>query len=73
MTGELEHSAHYESPARDAAVHVVRTLRDAGYEALFAGGCVRDERLGKQPKDYDVATDATPDHRLAQGQNAAAR
>src|SRR5262245_57838663 len=46
---------------RDFAVEVVRKLRDAGYEALFAGGCVRDELLGKQPKDYDVATSAWPD------------
>lgn len=35
-------------------------LRDAGHEALFAGGCVRDELLGLHPTDYDVATSATP-------------
>jgi len=46
--------------ARDAATQVVRTLRDAGHEAYFAGGCVRDELLGLHPTDYDVATDATP-------------
>ncbi len=46
---------------REFAVSVVRKLRDAGYEALFAGGCVRDERLGRVPKDYDIATSATPD------------
>jgi poly(A) polymerase len=40
---------------------IVRTLRDAGHVAYFAGGCVRDELLGLTPKDYDVATDATPD------------
>ncbi len=39
---------------------VVRTLRDAGFAALWAGGCVRDLLLGKTPKDYDVATDARP-------------
>ncbi len=43
---------------------VVRTLRAAGHRAYFAGGCVRDELLGRRPDDYDVATDATPD-RLA--------
>lgn len=48
-------------PARDAAVEVVRTLRDAGHLAYFAGGCVRDELLGREPSDYDVATDAVPD------------
>jgi poly(A) polymerase len=46
---------------RDFAVEVVTTLRRAGYEALFAGGCVRDELLGKVPKDYDIATSARPD------------
>ncbi|TWT96008.1 tRNA nucleotidyltransferase/poly(A) polymerase [Botrimarina colliarenosi] len=50
-----------ESPQRDFAVEVVRRLRDAGHEALWAGGCVRDQLLGKTPKDYDVATDAPPD------------
>lgn len=47
--------------ARDAALAVVRTLRDAGHTAYFAGGCVRDELLGRTPNDFDVATDATPD------------
>jgi poly(A) polymerase len=45
---------------RDDAVAVVRTLRDAGHVAYFAGGCVRDTLLGLTPKDYDVATDAPP-------------
>lgn len=35
-------------------------MRDAGFVAYLAGGCVRDALLGKQPKDYDVATNATP-------------
>lgn len=47
--------------ARAAAVTVVRTLRDAGQTAYFAGGCVRDELLGLHPTDYDVATDANPE------------
>ena len=47
--------------ARDFAVDVVRRLREAGHEALWAGGCVRDRLLGLMPKDYDVATDAVPD------------
>lgn len=51
--------------AREAAMSVVRRLREAGHEAVFAGGCVRDELLGLSPKDYDVATDATP-HRVAE-------
>jgi poly(A) polymerase len=46
---------------REFAVDVVRRLRDAGYEALWAGGCVRDELLGLTPKDYDIATSAHPE------------
>lgn len=46
---------------REFAVDVVLRLRDAGYQALWAGGCVRDELLGHVPKDYDVATDARPE------------
>src|SRR6187401_268306 len=48
-------------PARQFAVEVVRQLREAGHQALWAGGCVRDQLLGLTPKDYDVATDAVPD------------
>ncbi len=46
---------------REAARSVSRSLREAGHQALLAGGCVRDELLGLEPKDYDVATSATPD------------
>ncbi|MEX0586183.1 MAG: CCA tRNA nucleotidyltransferase, partial [Pirellulales bacterium] len=49
------------SSQRDFALEIVRRLRDAGHEALWAGGCVRDQLLGLAPKDYDVATNATPD------------
>ena len=47
--------------ARELALDVVQRLRDAGYQSLWAGGCVRDLLLGKTPKDYDVASNATPD------------
>src|SRR5690242_2559491 len=46
---------------RDFALDVVRRLRQAGHEALWAGGCVRDELLGLTPQDYDVATSARPE------------
>ena len=46
---------------REFAVSVVRRLREAGHEALWAGGCVRDELLGLVPGDYDVATSARPE------------
>jgi poly(A) polymerase len=52
MTAIMATSTHAEAAA------IVRRLRDLGYEALFAGGCVRDEILGRTPKDYDVATSA---------------
>ncbi|MCE2657414.1 MAG: polynucleotide adenylyltransferase PcnB [Rubrivivax sp.] len=45
----------------DNAVRVVRTLREAGYEAYVVGGAVRDLLVGRRPKDFDVATDATPE------------
>jgi poly(A) polymerase len=47
--------------SREFATTVVRRLRDAGYETYWAGGCVRDEILGRTPADYDVATSARPD------------
>lgn len=43
------------------ALRVVETLRRAGFQALLAGGCVRDLALGRAPKDWDVATDAGPE------------
>ena len=46
---------------REHAVQIVKTLRDAGHEAYFVGGCVRDELRGVEPKDYDVATSARPE------------
>jgi poly(A) polymerase len=47
--------------ARDKAISVVRRLREQGYQAYFAGGCVRDMLLQKTPQDYDVATNARPE------------
>lgn len=47
--------------ARDFAVAVVERLRRAGHETYWAGGCVRDDLLGRTPADYDVATAARPD------------
>jgi putative nucleotidyltransferase with HDIG domain len=50
--------------ARQSAFILARRLMDAGFEAFFAGGCVRDALLGLTPKDYDIATSATPDQVL---------
>jgi len=46
---------------RQNALAIVTRLRAAGYRAYWAGGCVRDLVMGREPKDYDVATDAVPD------------
>lgn len=46
---------------REFAIETVEKLQLAGYTALWAGGCVRDSLLNREPKDYDVATSALPD------------
>jgi poly(A) polymerase len=45
----------------ELANSICKTLREAGHQAVLAGGCVRDLLLKREPFDYDVATDATPD------------
>ena len=45
---------------RHRAQTVAKRLLDAGFTTYFAGGCVRDQLLGNKPKDYDIATSATP-------------
>lgn len=46
---------------RELAGKICRTLREAGHQAYLVGGCVRDLILGREPADYDVTTDATPE------------
>jgi poly(A) polymerase len=46
--------------ARELAERICRVLDEAGHQAYLAGGCVRDLVLGREPVDYDVATDAVP-------------
>ncbi len=48
-------------PTKRSAIDIINTLRQHGYEAYLAGGCVRDLLLGREPADYDVATSARPD------------
>jgi poly(A) polymerase len=50
-----------DNPEYQAARGIVATLRQRGHQAYFAGGCVRDLLLEVTPKDFDVATSATPD------------
>ncbi len=47
------------------AISIVQTLRQHGFQAYLVGGCVRDLLLGREPKDYDVATSATPEQVLS--------
>ena len=56
-------SEHGIDPERvdERAVRVVRTLQEAGHSAYIVGGAVRDLLVGGKPKDFDVATDATPE------------
>src|ERR1700737_1410867 len=42
------------------AAQIAGRLRERGFQAWLVGGCVRDLVLGREPKDYDIATDATP-------------
>ncbi|HWH74685.1 MAG TPA: polynucleotide adenylyltransferase PcnB [Methylibium sp.] len=60
---EVPQAEHGIDPALvdDKARKVVETLQDAGYQAYIVGGAVRDMLLGHRPKDFDVATDATPE------------
>ncbi len=60
---EVPKSEHQIDPALvdERAVKVVSTLADAGFEAYIVGGAVRDLLVGLRPKDFDVATNATPE------------
>ena len=49
------------SSRKEYALQIVQKLREKGYEALFAGGCVRDMVMGKDPHDFDIATSAKPE------------
>ncbi|MCS6946489.1 MAG: hypothetical protein NZM12_02600, partial [Steroidobacteraceae bacterium] len=59
----IPRSAHTVSRSQIApnALRVLYRLSEAGYAAFLVGGCVRDLLLGRQPKDFDVATDALPE------------
>ena len=50
-----------ESKIPDYVTRVTNTLENAGFEAFIVGGCVRDLILGKEPKDWDITTNAKPE------------
>ena len=60
---QLSAAQHKIDPADidEGAMQVVETLHSAGYEVFLVGGCVRDLLLNRQPKDFDVASNATPE------------
>src|SRR5690606_36411867 len=69
VLGNRQHSVNRSSISRNA-VMVVERLQKAGYQAYAVGGCVRDLLLDLPPKDFDVATSATPEQVRAEFRNA---
>ncbi|WP_043308778.1 polynucleotide adenylyltransferase PcnB [Pseudomonas sp. ML96] len=69
VLGPRQHSLQRGQFSRNA-VGVVDRLQKAGYQAYLVGGCVRDLLIGVQPKDFDVATSATPEQVRAEFRNA---
>ena len=62
---KLENSSFKNHPHWTHVKAAVEALQKAGYQALLAGGCVRDALMGREPNDFDIATDATPDQARA--------
>lgn len=60
MADSLKHAIGAESSAARLSTAIIQTLRQRGFQAYLVGGCVRDLLLGREPKDYDLATNATP-------------
>src|ERR1700685_3834252 len=61
MVDLLRQMAESEAPSAGFSTLIVQTLRQRGFQAYLVGGCVRDLLLGREPKDYDVATSAPPE------------
>ncbi|MGQ7817333.1 polynucleotide adenylyltransferase PcnB [Metapseudomonas furukawaii] len=69
VLGSNQHSLRRTGISRNAVI-VVDRLQKAGYQAYLVGGCVRDLLLDLRPKDFDVATNATPEQVRAEFRNA---
>ena len=61
MSASSQKDSAFDDPRAAEALRIIGRLADAGFVAYLAGGCVRDAMLGREPKDFDVATNATPD------------
>jgi poly(A) polymerase len=64
IKGRLVFGMSFRNPCgmlKEFSISIIRTLRRQGFQAYLVGGCVRDLLLKREPADYDVATDATPD------------
>ena len=48
-------------PLKTTAIQIIARLQAAGFAAFWVGGCVRDFLLGREPQDFDIATDAKPE------------
>ena len=58
----IRQTIHFDKKLIDKdAQKVVKTLNKAGYEAYLVGGCIRDLLMGHKPKDFDIATSASPE------------
>lgn len=62
---KIENSSFKNHPHWPHVKATVEALQKAGYQALLAGGCVRDALMGREANDFDIATDATPDQARA--------
>ena len=61
MTTSIRSHAFREGSIPPSAVEIIERLNEFGHQAYLVGGCVRDLLLGRTPKDFDIATGATPD------------
>ena len=60
MTTRTRHLAFEEDSIPTSSVEIIERLNESGHDAYLVGGCVRDLLLGRTPKDFDIATGATP-------------
>lgn len=60
-SGPLRDNEFVSASTRELATEIVRRLQTAGFAAYWVGGCVRDFLLGREPEDFDIATNAVPE------------